>query len=141
MKKYIPYFASAIGLAIALPASAADEKRASQEQKKELRVIVGADHDGARPMFRTRTGEKEVVTFLGVNTSPISATLTVQLGLPDGSGLVISSIEADTPAASALKEHDILLKLDDQILVDSHQLQVLIRGHKEGDEVTLTYVR
>lgn len=86
-------------------------------------------------------GEKEVVTFLGVETVPISPTLTAQLGLPNNSGLVVNTLVPDSPGAAALKQHDILLKLDDQLLVDRNQLSVLIRNHQEGDEVTLTYVR
>jgi hypothetical protein len=85
--------------------------------------------------------EKEVVTFLGVETAPVSPTLTAQLGLPEGSGLVVNRVMPDSPATGALKEHDILLKLDDQILIEQRQLAVLVRSHKEGDEVTLTYLR
>jgi hypothetical protein len=46
-----------------------------------------------------------------------------------------------SPAAGVLKPHDILLKLDDQILIEQRQLAVLIRNHKDGDEVTLTFLR
>jgi hypothetical protein len=40
-----------------------------------------------------------------------------------------------------LKTHDILLKLDEQLLMDMRQLSVLLRMRKENDEVTLTYLR
>ena len=35
----------------------------------------------------------------------------------------------------------ILLRLDDQILIDPHQFSVLIRNRKDGDEISLTYLR
>jgi len=85
--------------------------------------------------------ETESAAFLGVETAPVSETLTDQLNLPRGIGLVVAHIVPDSPAAAALKAHDILLKLDDQQLVDSRQFAVLVRNHKEGDEVTLTYLR
>lgn len=85
--------------------------------------------------------EMESATFLGVETSPVSPTLIAQLNLPDHSGLVVLSVVDNSPAAAVLKPHDILLKLDDQILIDERQLAVLVRNHKEGDQVTLTYVR
>ena len=85
--------------------------------------------------------EMEPVVFLGVDTESASDTLTEQLGLPHGTGLVVSHIVPNTPAAGALKPHDILLKLDDQQLIAERQLRVLIRNHKEGDEVTLTFMR
>jgi hypothetical protein len=40
-----------------------------------------------------------------------------------------------------LQQHDILLRLDDQILIETRQFSVLIRNRKEGDEVELTYLR
>jgi serine protease Do len=85
--------------------------------------------------------EKEKVAFLGVQTAPVSRTLATQLGLPRGTGLVVTELVDDSPAATSLQEHDILTKLDDQILVGQQQLSVLIRNKKQGDEVTLTVFR
>jgi serine protease Do len=114
-----------------LAATASFALAADPEVKKELRVIAGPDDD--RP--------KVPVTFLGVETGPTSRTLTEQLGLEADTGLVVDSVAPDSPAAAVLKPHDILVKLDDQKLIETRQLSVLIRGHKEGDEVTLTYLR
>src|SRR5262249_44201704 len=72
---------------------------------------------------------------------PVSATMASQLGLQRGTGLVVNRIVPKSPADGVLNDHDILLRLDDQILIETRQLAVLIRGHKEGDEVTLTYLR
>jgi serine protease Do len=82
------------------------------------------------------------VTYLGVNTSPPPDTLTEQLKLPKHLYLVIDSVEADSPAAAAgLRPFDVLLKLDDQLLVNSDQLTVLIRNHRAGDELALRLIR
>ncbi len=85
--------------------------------------------------------EMENVTFLGVETETVSPTLVAQLNLPDNAGLVVRHVVPESAAAGVLQPHDILLKLDDQILIDQHQLAVLIRNHKDGDQVTLTYMR
>jgi len=85
--------------------------------------------------------EKEKVTFLGVETAPVSRTLAAQLGLGRDTGLVVVRISEKSPAAELLKEDDVLTKLDDQILVNQQQLGVLVRSRKEGDEVKLTVVR
>lgn len=85
--------------------------------------------------------EKEKVTFLGVETAPVSRTLAAQLGLGRDTGLVVVRISEKSPAADILKEDDVLTKLDDQILVNQQQLGVLVRSRKEGDEVKLTVVR
>lgn len=111
-------------------------------------IIQRGNVHGAAPQHRAfiATGdakpmEKEKVTFLGVQTAPVGPALAAQLGLARDTGLVVTVVSKDSPAEAVLKEHDILTKLDDQILVDQHQLGVLIRAKKEGDEVTLTVIR
>jgi hypothetical protein len=86
-------------------------------------------------------GPKETVAFLGVETGPVAAAVSAQLGLQRGTGLTVNHLVPKSPAAAVLEPYDILLKLDDQILIETRQLAVLIRGRKEGDEVTLTYLR
>jgi PDZ domain-containing secreted protein len=82
------------------------------------------------------------VTYLGINSSPPPDALREQLKLPKGLYLVIDSVEADSPAAAAgLRSFDVLQKLDDQLLVNSEQLTVLIRNHRAGDDVELTLIR
>lgn len=142
-----------LGLAAAFPAMrAADDKPLPNEDRKQGRLMVGEARGApfSGPRIVERRGavgrpelamEKESVTFLGVETGPVSPTLTAQLGLPDGTGLVVIHLVPDGPAAAVLKEHDILVKLDDQLLIEQRQLSVLIRNHKEGDEVTITYLR
>ncbi len=98
------------------------------------RITVSVDKDPRRI-------EIENVTFLGVETGPVDRTLSAQLGLPRDVGLVVSRVADGSPAASALKENDILTKFEDQILVDPRQLSVLIRVKKDGDEVALTVYR
>jgi serine protease Do len=85
--------------------------------------------------------EKEKVTFLGVETAPVSRALSTQLGLMRDTGLVITRISENSPAAGVLKEDDVLTRIDDQILVNQHQLSVLVRAKQEGDEVKLTVIR
>jgi serine protease Do len=85
--------------------------------------------------------EMEKVAYLGVETMPVDPTVAAQLGLPRGTGVVIRRVAEGSPAAGVLKEHDILTKLDDQILINMGQLTVLVRNHRAGDEVKLTYIR
>ena len=128
----------------ALPAlRAADKAGAPTDEKKGLRVLAAPDRERRVVVQEAekRRIEKETVAFLGVETSPVSAALTAQLGLPRGTGLVVNHVVPKSAAAELLKPHDILLKFDDQILIEVRQLSVLIRNHQEGDEVTLTYLR
>jgi hypothetical protein len=142
MKNSLRYILPVLGLFAALPATrAADEPKPAEktEKKKEMRVLAAPGGHGA--IIRHLAGEMENVTFLGVETASVSPTLVAQLGLTEGSGLVVNHVVPDSPAAGVLKQHDILLKLDDQLLIEQRQLAVLVRNHKEGDEVTLTFLR
>ncbi len=80
--------------------------------------------------------------FLGVHVRDADATLRHHLGLSDGVGLVVEHVTPESAAAeSGIKVHDVLHKLDDQILINNGQLVTLIRMHRPGDEVQLTIVR
>jgi hypothetical protein len=158
MKTNLRLLLSTAAASAVLPVLAADAKpedaKKDPQLRKEIRVITttsgerapgsfgGPNGPGPRPMMpHVAPMEMEPVTFLGVETSPVSATLVAQLSLAEGSGLVVNQVMPKSPAAGVLKPHDILLKLDDQILIEQRQLAVLIRNHKDGDEVTLTFLR
>lgn len=119
---------------------------AQADQPPRLRVLAEAGAPNAKYEHRVFVrhldgGERETVAFLGVETAPVSPALTSQLTLPKGAGLVVRHVVPESPAASVLQLHDILLKLDDQLLIATRQLAVLVRNHNEGDEVEITYVR
>jgi hypothetical protein len=84
----------------------------------------------------------ERVTFLGAATSRATPGLREQLKLVKGTGLVVDSVEPKSPAeAAGLQQHDVIEKLNDQLLVNGQQLSALIRGMKEDDDVTLSVIR
>ena len=141
MKNSLRYLIPVLGLAAAWPsARAADvDQPSTKEEKKNLRVLSAPEHHIM--VRKIGAAALEPATFLGIDASLVTATLTAQLSLPEGAGLVVNHVVPDSPAATTLKPHDILLKLDDQLLVEPRQLSVLVRNHKEGDEVTLTLIR
>lgn len=86
--------------------------------------------------------QKVKVAYLGVATSPAGDLLADQLKLGKGTGLTVDFVEEGSPAAKAgIRPHDILVKLNDQILINPPQLAVLVRLQKPGDKVTLTLIR
>jgi len=102
------------------------------ETKTVRRVVSSTEVDPAT---------REPVSFLGVETVPANDTLVAQLGLAKGVGLVVRVVVPNSAASEVLKPHDILIKLNDQLLIETRQLGVLIRSYKPGEEITLTYVR
>ena len=108
-------------------------------ETERIKAIKLRDEARARVMVVQSRMEK--ASFLGVSGSPPAAALQEQLKLPRGIGMVIEFVEPKSPAENAgLKVYDVLHKLDDQLIVNAHQLAVLVRMHKPGDEVALTLI-
>ena len=133
MKTYRNYCFPALALVALIPLLHA-------EKETGLRNVEGDLPPPGRP-FEQPPVEKEKVTFLGVETAPAGRALSAQLGLPRDTGLVVTHVMENSPASGALKEDDVLTRLDDQLLVNMPQLGVLVRSRKEGDEVKLTIIR
>lgn len=81
------------------------------------------------------------VTHLGVYVGEIHPALTEQLGLQPEMGLVVLGVQPESPAAGVIRQHDVLLKFNDQLLINGAQFGVLVRSRPAGDEVALTVVR
>ena len=80
--------------------------------------------------------------WIGVSVSPAPASLRHQLKVNEGVGLVVEFVQPGSPAeAAGIRPFDLLVKLDDQWLINPEQFAVLIRMHRAGDEVKLTCLR
>ncbi len=90
----------------------------------------------------TSNDKAEKVTYIGIAPGPVSDDIRAHLPLKDGEGIKVNHVAEDSPAAKAgVHEHDILTKLDDQILVEPEQLRSLVKMKKPGEEVKLTLLR
>ena len=120
--------------------------RATMSSMAASLLIGGSAFAGEQPEVLTwpaPMNENELVTaaYLGVATSPVDETLADQLGLAAGTGLVVDYVEPGSPAADVLNVHDVLLKINNQVLISHHQLAVLVRTNHPGDAVALDVVR
>ena len=85
--------------------------------------------------------DQKPVAYIGVLTREVSSELRAQFSLPEGFGLVVGEVMPDSPAkAACLKEHDILVKFEDQQLVNMEQFMSLVRAKKKGDVVKLVVI-
>ncbi|HEY2722102.1 MAG TPA: PDZ domain-containing protein [Chitinophagaceae bacterium] len=74
--------------------------------------------------------ENENTAMLGVVTDKVDE------------GVKITDVTDESGASKAgLKEDDIITKVDDKKIDDPDDLTKIIRGHKPGDKVTITYLR
>jgi serine protease Do len=78
---------------------------------------------------------------IGISTTTLTKQLADYFGVVDGKGVLITSVEADSPAANAgLKAGDVITGVDGVKIEGSGDLSRAINKQKQGD-VTLTIVR
>ncbi len=86
--------------------------------------------------------KREKGPWVGIAMEPVHDVVRAQLSLAPGEGIVVSHVAPDSPAAKAgLQPNDILLRFEDQILLEPLQLRKLIAMKKPGDTVKLGYLR
>jgi serine protease Do len=78
---------------------------------------------------------------IGVSTTTLTKQLAEFFGVADGNGVLVTSVEPDSPAAKAgLKAGDVITAIDGEKLEGSGDLARGINKQKDGD-VTLTVIR
>lgn len=82
------------------------------------------------------------VAYLGLDTKRLDRDTAKLLGVTPGLGLMASEVLAQSPAnAAGLQANDVILKLDDQLLVNPEQLAALVQSREAGETVTLHVMR
>ena len=80
--------------------------------------------------------------YLGVHTSRLDQAISLQLGLPDGVHLRVERVVSGSPAeVGGVKLYDVLLKFEDQLLINPEQLKTLVRMRNPGERITLSVLR
>ncbi len=92
--------------------------------------------DEVRPIVnQIINGEEPTHARLAITVSDVAPDASVQ-------GAQVGDVEAGGPADDAgLEKGDVITKVDDDLIDGSESLIATIRGHRPGEEVTLTYVR
>jgi hypothetical protein len=103
----------------------------------------GADGKGSAGAKMAEAGKKRKETFIGVGMgSPVSDEVRAQLPIQPGEGISVSHVKAESPAAQAgIEQHDILVRLDDQILVTPDQFKTLVKMRKPGEVLKIGFFR
>jgi membrane-associated protease RseP (regulator of RpoE activity) len=108
----------------------------------DARVIFLGDGDvdfeNGEPVI-VRVGRRG---FIGVTLLEITPELRVHFGAPKDAGVLVSDVQADTPAARAgLQVGDVITEVDGKRVRWSGDVSREIRGRKAGESVPLDVVR
>lgn len=119
----------------------APQNEDGQQQQLRVERLPAPNADG--PSYRLVTkSPHRAAGYLGVAVSAAPPALSHQLRLAEGVGLVVDQVLPGSPAQKAgIQQYDLLVKLDDQKLVNPEQLVTLVKTFKPGREVTLEIVR
>ena len=99
-------------------------------------------HEGDHSGPERRGPEMKATPFIGVMTRSLSPEVRAQTGLAEGFGLLVEDVLPESPATTAgLKQHDVLVLLGDQRLVNMEQLAVLVRNSPKDIEIVFTIKR
>lgn len=97
--------------------------------------------DAPRPPRHPRPPMPPSAFWLGIECFPADDTLRTQLGLPEGTGLVVGHVIPEGPAAKAgIESHDVLLKAGDRELREIRDLVEAVDAAQEN-ELALEVVR
>jgi hypothetical protein len=116
-----------------------DPKPSKQPQSQPPKQKQQQPKPHRQPSGQASQLEKQA--FLGVASSPLDPSLQSQLGLESGFGLLVRHIQEGSPAEEVLQAHDVLIKLDDQKLINQDQLAVLVRAAGKDAQIKLTVFR
>jgi S1-C subfamily serine protease len=99
--------------------------------------------DTAIPVVESLISEGKVARpWLGVSATTVTPTIQQYYNLSVGSGALITSIAADSPAdRTGLKPGDVMTRMDDQSISSADDLVSAIASHQVGDHAQVTYYR
>jgi serine protease Do len=97
----------------------------------------------AKPIADTLVASGKVIhPYLGFQYIPLNPSISVQLGIQQTQGAVISSIDPGSPADQAgLQIQDVITAIDNTPLTGDSALAQIINEHKPGDVLTLSVLR
>jgi serine protease Do len=88
------------------------------------------------------TGEVDRSFYTGLSIRPVSDRLAQQLGLSEAEGLVVTSIESDSPAETAgLLPRDVIVSIDGEPVASNQAVRDQLVDRRAGDTIRLGVVR
>lgn len=119
------------------PAEKPEPKDKPDGEREEPRERGGPDHKQRGPQ-----PEMKPTAYIGVLTRGVPPEVRAQTGLGEGFGLLVEEVMPDSPAQKAgLQQHDVLVLLGDQKLINQEQLSTLVRAEKKDTDLAFTIKR
>ncbi len=86
--------------------------------------------------------EKKLRAYIGVHITEVPEILAAHLDLAEGFGIMVEAVQDGSPAIDAgIRKYDVIVRFEDQILVNPQQFSTLVHGRKPGAKVTLMVIQ
>lgn len=141
--RILPVFVALTALAwcgqFVLAAAPEDQSPADEGKKIEKKIIIVGDDDEDMKVIQEFGGKRG---FLGVGLLELTPELQAHFGLAEGTGVLVSKVEADSPAAAAgVRAGDIITSVDGQTADSAWTVRKLVGAKKDGESVALEVQR
>lgn len=111
-----------------------------EEQGGNVKVKVVAEGDGNHVVHWVGSPVKR--GFLGVALNQLSPDLQRHFGAPEGSGVLVGEVVSGSPAeAAGIRVGDVLTAIGGEPVGSAADVQRIVRGRKEGEEVSVDLLR
>ena len=106
--------------------------------------LVAQENETSPQTPAAKVKPASAIAYAGI--SPAVVTELARRGVtskdvPPGVGVMVAFVDPKGPSMGILAEDDILIRLDDQVLVNPEQFRALIGMHQPGDVVKIVAVR
>lgn len=127
-----------VGAAGMSEAAAAGDKTPAKTIRSQKIEFMADDGAGDHPIEYRVLGKPVPRGYLGVGLTDLTSELRTHFGVPQESGVMVSKVDAGSPADKAgLKVGDILTAFDGKPVASSFDLRQRIRGADDGAAATL----
>lgn len=136
---FLAFLVLAAGPLGAAPPKAPKPPAPPESPAVDVDVEVDEEPEGLPAIVRVVHGSG---SFIGVHLTELSPELREHFGAPQGAGVMISSVDADSPAAKAgLKVGDVVTKAGGSLVSRASDLSRAVRETEAGGKLSLAIVR
>jgi len=123
--------------AVAGAAAPAGEKAPGKVHRPQ-KIVTMDEAGGDHAAFEYRLGKPVARGYLGVGLTDLTPELRAHFGVPQEAGVMISKVDAGSPAEKAgLKVGDVVTAVDGKPISTSFDLRLRIRGAEDGAATTI----
>jgi S1-C subfamily serine protease len=113
----------------AVPAGPSAGEKAPGKVHRSQKIVVMDDAGGDRAAFEYRLGKPVARGYLGVGLTDLTPELRAHFGVPQEAGVMVSKVDAGSPAEKAgLKVGDVVTAIDGKPVATSFDVRLRIRS-------------